>query len=238
MNSFRLRLLLVPFIACMALLGAILLLPATAASAQRPIAHGQRPPVLRSTSPVTTRAGTDKALVKMTIRDVVPLPEANTHAVVLISEKDDTILPVFVDEETALAVALRLAHKASPAPLAADLLGGAVSGFGGKIVAVKLDSLVADEFTGRVQFSRDGENFEVPARPADALAAAMDNGAAVYANAELLHDVGISKAQIEELRKSMPGGDEEQAPGVGGSGNAGKSPPQSGDDKVPPSIEL
>lgn len=236
MSSFRLRILLVPFLACIALLGAVLLLPA-AASATRPEAHGMRPTLLRATTPIAVRAtAPDPALIKMTIRDVVPLPEAHTHAVVLMSDKDDVILPVFVGEETALAVALRLAHKASPAPLAADLLGGMLHGLGGKLVAVKLDSLVEDEFTGRVQFSKDGENFEVPARPADALAVALDSGAQVFATRALLDDVGISRAQIDELRKHLSdhGGGEQDAPGVGGSGPA--TPQRT--PNLPPGIEL
>lgn len=185
-------------------------------------------------APIRAAATADSTLVKMSIRDVVPLPEAGTHAVVLISDKGDTILPVFVDEETALAVALRLAHKDSPAPLAADLLGGVLEQLGGKLIAVKLDSLVGNEYTGRVRVARDGKDFEVVARPADALAVALESGATVYASPDLLQDVGITRGQIEDLRKGMkksrpaaPHADDEEK-GVGGSGPA----------NLPPGIEL
>ncbi|MFL5319573.1 MAG: bifunctional nuclease family protein [Myxococcaceae bacterium] len=227
MTTFRLRLLLVPFLACMAMLAAVLVLP-TAASAHRPMVQANRPPIQRTGFQPVKAGIKDTSFIKMSIRDVVPLPEANTHAVVLISDKGDTILPVFVDDETALAVALRLAHKQSPAPMAADLLGGVIDQLGGKLVAVKLDSLVGNEYTGRVRVAKDGQDFEMAARPSDALAVALETGASVYASPDLLHDVGITRGQIEELRKHLPkgkAGDSDDEKGVGGSGPASKLPP-------------
>lgn len=197
------------------LVAAVMLLPHTALarrSAPRSLLPGVQTVALKG----------DPNLVHLKIRDVVPLPEANTHAVVLVSDNGETIVPLFVDEETAVSIAMRLAHKHSPMPLAADLLGDVLNKLGGKLVAVKIDSVVADEYQGRVRVSKNGAEFEMAARPQDALAVAVDTQADVFASRDLVKDVGITRGQIEQLKKAHPQqrGDDEE--GVGGSGNAGK----------------
>ena len=61
-------------------------------------------------------------LVQMEVKDVVPLKELNQHAVVLVSREDGTVLPLFVDETAAVAIAFRLMKRPTPHPLAHDLL--------------------------------------------------------------------------------------------------------------------
>ena len=39
-----------------------------------------------------------KDLVEVEVKDVVPLEEVNAHAIVLVSKRDQTLLPIFVDQ--------------------------------------------------------------------------------------------------------------------------------------------
>lgn len=204
-TKFSLKLLLLPFLASMTLLGVFLWLPT--ATAAHPRVQAYRPPVERpllAIAPERARLFAGGNFIQMTIRDVVPLPEAQTHAVVLVSDNGETILPVFVNEETALAVAFRLAHKQTPHPTAADLLGGVITKLGAKLISIQLTSLVSNEYTGTVRVSRDGSEFDIDARPSDALAIAVENGAPVFASPSLVQDIGITKGQIDELRKALP----------------------------------
>ena len=218
MDKVSLRLFVLPFLASVTLLAAFLWLPTATASTQAALAY--RPAGL-PTSPLAANARMDVVasdFIQMEIRDVVPLPEARTHAVVLVGNDGGTILPVFVDEETALAVAFRLAHKPSPHPTAADLLGGVITQLGGKLVSIRLNALVSNEYTGSVRVKRGEAEFDIDARPSDALAVAVDSGAPVFASPELIKDIGISKEQIEQLRRALPGLDAKRKKAVSGPG--------------------
>src|SRR6185369_4141822 len=69
-------------------------------------------PLLLSAAPASP------PLVQVEVKDVVPLKELNQHAVVLVSKEDGTVLPLFVDETAAVAIAFRLMGLSSPHPLA------------------------------------------------------------------------------------------------------------------------
>jgi hypothetical protein len=64
-------------------------------------------PLLLSAAPASP------PLVQVEVKDVVPLKELNQHAVVLVSKEDGTVLPLFVDETAAVAIAFRLMGRPS-----------------------------------------------------------------------------------------------------------------------------
>ena len=137
--------------------------------------------------------------VRMEVRDVVPLPEVNAHAVVLVSRAGDVLVPLFVDPETALSVALRLEHRRPPGPLAPELLSGVLDKVGGRITALRVDGLERNEYTGRVQVRQGGRTFDLSARPTDALALALEADAPVYASRKMVRESGITREEIERL---------------------------------------
>lgn len=140
----------------------------------------------------------------MEIRDVVPLPEVNTHAVVLVSDGGELLVPLFVDEETALSVALRLAHQRPPGPLAPELLSGVLEQVGGKITGLRVDGLDHNEYTGSVRVRQGSREFEISARPTDALALAVESDVPVYASRKVIQQSGITREEIEKLRQGHP----------------------------------
>lgn len=151
-----------------------------------------------------------KELVELQVRDVIPLVEAQTHAVVLSTEDGELVLPIFVDESAAVAIAFRLAHLNPPQPLAQDLLGAVVTGLGGKVVEVRIDDLRDDIYTGRVFLEQGKKKMALDARPSDSIAMALDGKARILVTRKVLDEAGISRKEIDALR--------EEGPGVGGSG--------------------
>ncbi len=151
-----------------------------------------------------------KELIELQVRDVIPLVEAQTHAVVLTTGDGELVLPIFVDESAAVAIAFRLAHLQPPQPLAQDLLGSVVTGLGGKVVEVRIDDLRDDIYTGRVFLEQGKRKVTLDARPSDSIAMALDGKARIMVTRKVLDEAGISRAEIDALR--------EGGPGVGGSG--------------------
>jgi bifunctional DNase/RNase len=205
----RASLFLAPITAVVLALTGLLLLPTLSA----PQAFAAAPKAAVP-EPCITEEGNDpgacKELVELIVRDVVPLEEAQTHAVVLTTEDGEIVLPVFVDEAAAVAIAFRLAHLEPPQPLAQDLLDDVVSKLGAHVTEVRIDDLRGDIYTGRVFLQQGKKNLELDARPADSIAMALDGKARIRVTRKVLTQAGINREDIESLH--------EQGPGVGGSG--------------------
>ncbi len=213
--------------ALMVVLGGALLLPSFPA----PLAAG---PSSKGAPCHETGKGTSRCheLVEMEVRDVIPLKEAQTHAVVLVSKDRNIVLPIFVDESAAVSIAFRLAHRAAPHPLAHDLMDDIVSEMGGRVTEVRIDDVENQIYTGRVFITQGRKHLELAARPSDSISMALTKGAKIYASQKVLTQAGITREEIERLReKGGVPSDEEEAPGVGGSGPP-MAPP--GGDLKPP----
>jgi bifunctional DNase/RNase len=214
-TPYRASLFLAPISAVLLALVGLLFLPAL--SAQPAFAA---PPPMAGPEPCVTEAGADPAmcreLVELVVRDVVPLEEAQTHAVVLTTEDGEMVLPVFVDEAAAVAIAFRLAHMEPPQPLAQDLLDDVVSKLGAHVTEVRIDDLQGDIYTGRVFLQQGKKHLELDARPADSIAMALDGKARIRVTRKVLSQAGISRDDIESLH--------ENDTGVGGSGEPEAEP--------------
>lgn len=184
-----------------------------------------------------------KDLVEVEVKDVVPLEEVHAHAVVLVSKRDQTLLPIFVDEGSAVSIAFRLAHRRSPRPQSADLLERAVEALGGKVTEVRIDSIRDDVFEGRVFIAQGQRQLALDARPSDSIAMALGGGAKIRVPQKVLSRAGITQQEVAELRRQLeehgtlppghptlpPGRGE--GPGIGGSGPPGQG---NGPEVLPP----
>lgn len=168
-------------------------------------------------------------MVELEVKDVIPIEEADTHAVVLVSKDQQVLLPIFVTEEGAVSIAFRLAQRKSPHPLAADLLDDVVTQMGGKVKEVRIDNVQDDVYTSHVIIDQKGKDLSIEARPSDAIAMALTGKAKITCKREVLAQAGITKQEIDKLRQHMK---EEGQLGVGGSGDEGTD---EGD--LPPGIE-
>lgn len=157
-----------------------------------------------------------KELVELEVRDVIPLVEAQTHAVVLTTADGQMVLPIFVDESAAVAIAFRLAHMQPPQPLSQDLLGSVVTELGARVVEVRIDDLRDDIYTGRVFLEQGKRKVALDARPSDSIAMALDGKARIMVTRKVLDEAGISREEIDSLQKG--------GPGVGGSGPGDDAP--------------
>jgi uncharacterized protein len=164
------------------------------------------------------KAADCKELVELEVRDVIPLVEAKTHAVVLSTQDGKMVLPIFVDESAAVAIAFRLAHLRSPQPLSQDLLGSMVQELGAKVTEVRIDDLRDDVYVGRVFLTQGKRQMALDARPSDSIAMALDGQARIRVTRKVLDAAGISREEINSLRDG-------DGPGVGGSGSEEISDP-------------
>ena len=77
---------------------------------------------------------------------------------VLVSKKNGTVLPVFVDEPSAVAIAFRLAHRKAPHAMASDFLEEVVEALGGEVPQSRMNEVKGEVFQGRVFITRGTSN--------------------------------------------------------------------------------
>ena len=142
-------------------------------------------------------------LVEMEVRDVVPL-EAESHAVVLVTKDRETVLPIFVDQGAAVAIAFRLAHRPSPHLQSHDLMDSMMTQLGGELTEVRIDKVDEAVFSGKVLISQGDKRLQLAARPSDSIALALAHGVKIFASRQVLTNAGISQADIDQLRKKLP----------------------------------
>lgn len=159
--------------------------------------------------------------VELEVMDVIPIEEADTHAVLLISKDQAYLLPLFVTEEAAVSIAFRLAERNSPHPLSADLMDSMVSQLGGKVTQVDIDDVQDDVYTSHITIEQDGKSMNIVARPSDAIAMALTGKAKIMVAPKVLAEAGISREELESLQGGM-----DEGFGVGGSGEEGGPLPE------------
>jgi len=170
-------------------------------------------------------------LVPMEVKDVVPLKELRQHAVVLVSKEDGTVLPLFVDETAAVAIAFRLMGRPTPHPLAHDLLDRIVPSLGGRLTEVRIDGLKDHVYQSHVIIQQANRQLVIEARPSDAVSMALAAKVPVYTTRQVIAEGGITRAEIDSLGKEPA----DLRPGVGGSGKSDGDPgPASQSPAAPP----
>jgi uncharacterized protein len=145
----------------------------------------------------------------MDVKDVVPLKELKQHAVVLVAREDGSVLPLFVDETAAVAIAFRLIGQPSPHPLA-------------HLTEVRIDNVKDHIYTSHVVIKRANQEVVLEARPSDAVAMALSAKAPVFVTRRVMAEAGISRAEINALGKVLP----QPEPGTGGSGPTPQPAPE------------
>ena len=141
-------------------------------------------------------------LVEVEVQDVLPLEQANTHAIILVSN-EGILLPVFVDESAAVAIAFRLANRTSPRAFGEDLVDTIFRRLGGKVLQVELDDFRNLSRQSRIVVRMGSKTYALEARSSDSIAAALTSGARIFATRRMLLEVGISEAEINRLREQM-----------------------------------
>ncbi len=127
-------------------------------------------------------------------------PTADGNAVVLVDDEARRGLLIFVGGTEALSIATRFEHKKMDRPLTHDLLDSVVKKLGGDLVSVRIDRLDDDVFYGSVSLAKEGRLLELDARPSDAIALALGNGAPVFVAESVLEQAGIDIEKFDFRR--------------------------------------
>ncbi len=130
--------------------------------------------------------------------------------VVILREKlGERVLPIWIGENEARAIAMELAEKKFTRPLTHDLLVSVIEGLHARVERVVIAELRENTFYAVVLLARGSEFASIDARPSDSIALALKCKSPVFVAEELLLEEGEShpatppapRVQTEEERR-------------------------------------
>lgn len=119
----------------------------------------------------------------------------------------ERMLPIFIGQSEATAIALALEEVTTPRPMTHDLLRDVLVVLGANLSKVVITDLRDKTFYGELHIDVAGKTQIVSCRPSDALALAVRTGADVFAEAHVLDSAGF----IPEPGEDDDDDDEERA---------------------------
>jgi bifunctional DNase/RNase len=132
--------------------------------------------------------------------------DPNTHGPVVLLEGLDAkgVLPIWIGQPEANAIAFQLAGQAFERPLTHDLLRIIIEGLDARVQKIVVTELKGNTFFAKIFLARGDEIFGIDARPSDSIALALRTQAPIFVSKELFE----SSSREIETRPSEPDEDD------------------------------
>ena len=114
-------------------------------------------------------------------------PTSNSPVVVLREKDGQRFLPIWIGPAEANAIAMKLQDVQAPRPMTHDLLTRVVTGLGGTLRRVFINSVKENTYYAEMVIDRDDHVFQVDARPSDSIALALRLEAPIFGEDRLLN---------------------------------------------------
>src|SRR4029434_6374649 len=131
-------------------------------------------------------AAQESASVETKVKTVMIDPNTQSPIVVLETVTDKKLLPIWIDVPEARAIALELEHVTTPRPLTHDLIRNIIQGLGATLQRVVITDLRNNTYFALLLLGLKGQDFQIDARPSDAIAVALRLKAPIYASPQVL----------------------------------------------------
>jgi bifunctional DNase/RNase len=158
-------------------------------------------------------------LVEMVVESVRVHMLSSRHVVILKDAAGDRYLPIWIGPWEASAIAMKLQGLPVERPMTHDLFVAALERLGARIDRVVISELAEETFHARLYLERDGQEFELDARPSDSVALAVRTGVRILVAEEVLEQAALGADPDggeagAESRRSARAGSPTMGPGV------------------------
>lgn len=127
---------------------------------------------------------------------------ASKTPIIFLKEIDgDMVLPIWIGTPEANAIAMELEGLKPPRPFTHDLLKNVLNGFNISLLKVVINKIENDTYYATLVLEKDGELFEVDARPSDSIAIALRMKVQIYVEEEVMEKSGTSIELDNEIKK-------------------------------------
>ena len=136
-------------------------------------------------------------LHKVSIAGLTMDPASNTPIIILKSEKNDQAIPIWIGLLEATSIASALQDIKYERPMTHDLFKNFSDSLHISIVKVEVCDLKDNTFFARIYFVSKDNNFDIDARPSDAIALALRFNAPIYVEDAVMQKSKISDGEAE-----------------------------------------
>lgn len=124
--------------------------------------------------------------IEMKIRGLMIDPSANTPIVILKDVNSETLLPIWVGNYEANAIALEIEKIAPQRPMTHDLLKNVIEQMGARVERIVITTLMDNVFYAVIELMAGDNIIFLDSRPSDAIALALRSDSPIYVNEEVI----------------------------------------------------
>ena len=148
--------------------------------------------------------------IEMSIKGLLVDPLTNTPIVILRDQEGQRVLPIWIGNHEAQAIAMQLENVVAPRPMTHDLLRNVIGDLKATVQRVVVSELKESTFYALIYLSTPNGVVAVDSRPSDAIALALRTKAPIYVEEHVVDsaknlDVSPEKGDSERLQKWLEG---------------------------------
>ncbi len=144
-------------------------------------------------------------LHKVSIAGLTMDPNSNTPIIILKTEDGEHAVPIWIGLLEATSIASALQNVQFDRPMTHDLFKNFTEKLNIEVSKIEVCDLKDNTFYARIYFlSADGQ-FDMDARPSDAIAIALRFGAPIYVDQVVIEKSGLPAGEAEAVDKSEEG---------------------------------
>jgi bifunctional DNase/RNase len=138
------------------------------------------------TLPVVPLAAQNGPAIEMQVKTILVDPANNAPVVILESNQDKKLLPIWIGTNEAQSIAMQLEKVDSPRPNTHDLIRNILQGLGATLQRIVITDLRNSTYYATVHLRLKGHDFPIDSRPSDAIAVALRMKASIFATPQVL----------------------------------------------------
>jgi hypothetical protein len=144
-----------------------------------------------------------QAMRQMLVDSVRVHVSSTQHVVILREAERERYLPIWVGSWEAQSIAMKLQGVDVERPLTHDLLASLLEELGVRVRRIVVSDLADDTYRARIILSRGEDDYDIDARPSDAIALAVRVSAPIYATDAVLDRAAVVPESDEEERLNV-----------------------------------
>ncbi len=144
------------------------------------------------------REGTANGDVAVRV-DRIAIDDHGVPVVVLEEERGPRWLPIWIGTAEARSIALQMEERSSPRPNSHDLARAMIRGLDASVERVVVTELRDGTYYAVLGMAANGRVVEIDARPSDAIAIALRDGAPIFVRDSLFERAGSAESSDEDL---------------------------------------
>ncbi len=127
----------------------------------------------------------------------------NRPVVILREPETNRVLPIWIGQAEALAIALELRGEKPPRPLTHDLMRNMLDQLGVRVLRVVIHDLIDSTYYATIYLEHSGKSYEIDSRPSDAMALALRTNAPIYITGNVMDSLmDLSLEEDEETERN------------------------------------